>query len=156
MRDTCAIPGLHPEANIEDRITNLTIVIYPRNIYDPQEEKYIKTPAYIRDSIDPDKALRKSVVECIHQKLPQIAQKYEWHIGGATSIDVKDPSATKGPNLDALIDTHQWNHRSVVFFGDEVTTGGDQCIPHARHPYLTAIEVASPDDTYYVLQSFFS
>lgn len=31
----------------------------------------------------------------MQEHLPDIAYKYDWHIGGATSIDIKDPLAVK-------------------------------------------------------------
>lgn len=155
MQSTGVIRSLHPEANIEDRVTNLTLVIYPRQIYDRETDQWVKTPAELRDSADPDKSIRSQLVALMHEKIPHIAAKYEWHIGGATSIDIKDPIATKGPNLEKLIKANHWENRHIIFFGDEVTVGGDQSIPYMTHRHLTSIEVQNHTETYTILQSLF-
>jgi hypothetical protein len=75
---------------------------------------------------------------------------YEWMIAGATSIDIKSQTALKWHNLERMRDQWIIRGKNIVFFGDELTVGGDASIPKVV-PDITSIEVLSPNETYNIL-----
>ena len=155
IKQSWIIPQLHSWANIEDRISNLTIVIIPRFFHDPLTHKLIKTSQEDRWRADPDKSLRTEIIRLLHDRNREVVSDYEWMISGATSIDIKSVNALKGHNLLKILASGEYSRTKTVFFGDEITVWGDASIPHIL-PEVMCVEVTSFHQTYSFLSQFLS
>lgn len=155
IKQSWMIPDLHPWASIEDRISNLTVVIIPRFSQDPLTHNRVKISQKERLEADPDRLLRSQIVQLLQDHNRESISEYEWMISGATSIDIKSIHALKGHNLAKILDRRDYSGEKVVFFGDEVTVWGDESIPRIL-PKVISIEVSSFHQTYSFLAQFLS
>jgi HAD superfamily hydrolase (TIGR01484 family) len=149
------IPDLHPWANIEDRVSNLTLVVIPRFYINNHTWEKMKISREERLWADPDKKLRRQIIHLLQECNKNIVHEYEWMIAGATSIDIKSLQALKGHNLAKVLALSEYHGESVVFFGDEVTAWGDESIPRIL-PNVMSIEVSWFHQTYSFLAQFLS
>lgn len=155
IKQSWSIPNLHPWANIEDRISNLTIVIIPRFSHDPLTCDLVRISQQERLQADPNKLLRSEIVRLLQDRNRENILQYEWMISGATSIDIKSVTALKWHNLRKILDHREYFGKKVTFFGDEITIWWDASIPHIL-PEIMSIEVTSFHQTYSFLAQFLS
>lgn len=155
IKHSWAIPQLHAWANIEDRISNLTIVVVPRFCTDISTWEQSKISREERAAADPDKIIRSEIIRLLQAQNNEVAREYEWMISGATSIDIKSIGALKGHNLEKILTLAQYQGKKVVFFGDEITLWGDESIPRVL-PDVMSVEVWLFHQTYSFLTPFLS
>ncbi len=155
IKHSWIIPHLHTWASIEDRISNLTVVVVPRFRTDIHTWEQSKISREERAAADPDKIVRSEIVRLLRAQNDEVAREYEWMISGATSIDIKSIGALKGHNLEKILMLAQYQGKKVVFFGDEITLWGDESIPRVL-PNVMSVEVRSFHQTYSFLNPFLS
>lgn len=94
----------------------------------------------IKKLFDPHKEIRSLILK----HLPFISLTgVEVKIAGTTSLDFVKKNATKGKNIEKMIEYKGWNKEDCVFYGDALEEGGND---HSVVGVIKTISVNNPED----------
>ncbi len=127
---------LHPLTSTADQIlergSQITLSILGRNAKNEEKKRY-----------DPNREKRKRFISYLNTILPE--NKYDFFIGGTTSIDFTKKGNDKGNLLDLFIEKNNINKEKVLFFGDQLKEGGNDF--SIKKKGFDCQEVLGVDDT---------
>lgn len=115
---------------VEDRGSQITL-----------SAKGQQAPLHVKETFDPDQAIRKRIVE----KLVNQLSEYDIRIGGATSIDITKKGMDKGFGITKIKDHLGFTLDELGYVGDAVFEGGNDY--PAKLLGVHTIQVASPEET---------
>ncbi len=127
------------EDQLQDRDSQITLSAIGRNADIEAKKQY-----------DPDGKKRKEWIEYLKQHLSE--SKYDFKIGGTTSIDITKKGLDKAWGIEQFAKHHNIQLNNILFFGDKIYPGGND-YPAAR--IVDCISVKSPEDTLNKLKILF-
>ncbi|PIN93479.1 hypothetical protein COU54_02805 [Candidatus Pacearchaeota archaeon CG10_big_fil_rev_8_21_14_0_10_31_24] len=131
------LPLTSEEDQIQDGGSQITFSILGRN-----------APREMKESYDKDKEKRKKFVIFLG-KIPG-NEKYEFGIGGTTSIDITKKGNDKGTSLEKFMENHHLLRDELLFFGDQLSPGGNDY--SVIKTGIKCIEVKNPEETMRILE----
>jgi phosphomannomutase len=131
-------PLTSKEDQVQNRGSQITLSILGRNA--PRENKA---------PYDIDQQKRKEFVGFLEKILGE--DKYEFGIGGTTSIDITHKGNDKGVALEIFIKELDISKEDLLFFGDQLSPGGND-YPVIRTG-IKCIRVKNPEETLEILKT---
>lgn len=119
------------EDQIQDRDSQITLSAIGR-----------KAPSALKAAYDPEGKKRQVWVDFLKQILGE--NKYNFKIGGTTSIDVTRKGLDKEWGIRKFVEQNQFSLSEVIFFGDKICPGGND-FPATK--IVDCIAVRNPSDT---------
>jgi len=127
------------EDQIQDRGSQITSSLLGKNA--PRDKK---------EAYDSDKKKRTEFVQFLKTILGE--EKYEFGIGGTTSIDITEKGNDKGIALEKFAKEKNLSKEDFLFFGDQMRPGGND-FPVIKTG-IKCIEVTGPEETLKILRGF--
>ncbi len=127
------------EDQIQMRGSQITFSILGRNA--PKEAKA---------SYDINGYKRKELLSLIKQSL---GDRYDYHLGGTTSIDITKKGVDKAYGIKKFADYLNLSLDNIIFFGDKLMPGGND---YPAKKVVECISVNSPEDTLKKFESMFN
>ncbi len=119
------------EDQIQDRDSQITLSAIGR-----------KAPSALKAAYDPDGKKRQVWIEFLKQILGE--NKYDFKIGGTTSVDVTRKGLDKEWGIQKFAKQNHFLLKEVLFFGDKICPGGND-FPATK--IVDCITVRNPTDT---------
>ncbi len=119
------------EDQLQDRDSQITLSAIGR-----------KAPGELKAQYDPDGAKRLLWLEFLRQQLPE--GKYDFKIGGTTSIDVTRKGLDKEWGIRKFAEYNHFPLDEILFFGDKLHPGGND---FAATNIVDCLSVKNPTDT---------
>lgn len=119
------------EDQLQDRDSQITLSAIGR-----------KAPSGLKARYDPDGAKRLLWIEFLKQQLPE--GRYDFKIGGTTSIDVTRKGLDKEWGIRKFAEYNGFALSEIIFFGDKIQPGGND---FAAANIVDCIAVKNPADT---------
>ena len=127
------------EDQLQDRDSQITLSAIGRNANIEAKKQY-----------DPDGIKRKEWIGYLKQHLSET--KYDFKIGGTTSIDVTKKGLDKAWGIQQFASHHNILLSDILFFGDKIYPGGND---YPATKVVDCISVKSPQDTLNKLKILF-
>ena len=125
------VPITSTEDQIQDRDSQITLSAIGRH-----------APSELKAKYDADGSRRKVWVEFLKQKMGE--DRYEFKIGGTTSVDVTRKGLDKEWGIREFLKFNNLSTEEVLFFGDKLDPGGND---YPATKVVDCIAVTSPEDT---------
>jgi len=119
------------EDQLQDRDSQITLSAIGRH-----------APSEMKKNYDSDGKIRLNWIEFLKQELGE--EKYDFKVGGTTSIDVTRKGLDKEWGIRKFADFKGIKLSEILFFGDKLYPGGND---HAAIKIVDCVEVKSPHDT---------
>ena len=106
-------------------------------------------PSEIKAKYDPDGKIRQEWIRFLEQ---QLGDKYDYKIGGTTSLDVTKKGLDKEWGIRNFARYHNIPLHQIIFFGDKIYPGGND---YPATKVVDCISVKNPKDTLQRLREIF-
>jgi HAD superfamily hydrolase (TIGR01484 family) len=107
-------------------------------------------PVELKKKFDPTRTKREKIVADIGPMLPEV----DLLINGVSSIDVVSKGCNKAFGLCRFLDSKGFQKSDMLFLGDAIFPGGNDYSVYEVG--IETVNVKGPEETYSVLQSWFS
>jgi len=125
------IPATSKEDQIQDRDSQITFSAIGR-----------KAPIALKETYDPTGEKRRTWVAFLKEKLDP--EKYEFNIGGTTSIDITEKGLDKEEGIREFLKYSHFAPEEVLYFGDKLYPGGND---YPASKIVDCLAVKNPEDT---------